>query len=112
MPVLSTISDEIDEYGFKTSETFVTERGLKLSIRPNPNGLYEIVPHGAGANTPLVSRGLFTSHMKAREALIAYINETDHLGYAVHPDKPAEKIRKSKRQLIEEELKKDEDGTS
>jgi hypothetical protein len=93
MPVLSTISQEKDDNGFLRSETYKTERGLELSIRPTAGGLYEIIPHGGG-KPPIVCNGLYTSHLKARTALIAYIDSTDRLGYAEHPEKPADKVRK------------------
>ena len=96
MPVLSTISVETDEYGFKRSETYKTERGLELSIRPTAGGLYEIVAHGAGANPPLVCNGLYTSHLKAKQNLEAYLASTDRLGFAEYPSKPPEAQRKRK----------------
>lgn len=94
MPVLSTLSRETDEQGFVRSEKFRTERGLELSIEPTPAGLYRIVPHGAGANPPRVCDSLYTSHLKAKEALIEYVASTDRLGYAEYPDKPESKKRK------------------
>lgn len=93
MPVLSTISQEKDEHGFIRSETFKTERGFELTIAPTASGLYEIVPRGGG-KPPVVCNGLYTSHLKARTALIDYINSTDRLGYAEHPDKRPDQVRK------------------
>lgn len=93
MPVLSTISQDKDEHGFIRSETYKTERGLELSIASTPGGLYEIIPHGGG-KPPLVCNGLYTSHLKARQALIEYINSTDRLGFAEHPEKKPEQVRK------------------
>lgn len=95
MPVLSTISRETDEHGFTRSEKFVTERGFELTIRPNAAGLYEIVPQ-SGGKAPTVCSSLYTSHLKARTALISYINSTDKLGYAQHPDKVAKKSAKER----------------
>jgi len=99
MPVLSSISVETDEYGFKRKETFKTERGLELSIVPTSGGLYQIIPHGAGANPPAVCNGLYTSHLKARQMLEAYLKETDRLGFAEYPSKPASQVRKGKAEV-------------
>jgi len=99
MPVLSSISVETDEYGFKRSETFKTERGLELSIKPTSGGLYQIIPHGAGANPPTVCDGLYTSHLKARQVLEEYLRATDRLGFAEYPSKPADKVRKGKAEV-------------
>ncbi len=95
MPVLSTITHETDENGFMVSEKFVTDGGLKMEIRPAASGLYEIGSLGGGNPPPIVNER-FTSHLRAREALIRYLNDTDRLGYAVHPDKPEEVTRKRK----------------
>lgn len=102
MPVLSSISVETDEYGFKRSETYKTERGLELSIKPTSGGLYQIIPHGAGANPPAVCNGLYTSHLKARQTLEAYLRETDRLGFAEYPSKPAAAVRKGKAEVKNE----------
>lgn len=98
MPVLSSISRETDEHGFLRSEKFITERGYELSIEPTPGGLYTIIPHGGGP-APRVCDERFTSHLKAREALSAYVASTDKLGFAEYPDKDPAKIRKPKRTL-------------
>ena len=99
MPVLSSISVETDEYGFKRSETYKTEGGLELSIRPNAGGLYEIVAHGAGGLPPACTNGLYTSHLKARQVLEQYIAERDKLGYAEYPSKDPAKVRRGKAEL-------------
>lgn len=93
MPVLSSISVEKDEQGFMRSETFRTERGFELSIHTTPSGLYEIRAN-SGGKAPTVCNGLYTSHLKARKALIEYIESTDRLGFAEHPDKKPEQVRK------------------
>lgn len=95
MPVLSSISRETDEHGFLRSEKFKTERGLELSIESTPGGLYEIIPHGGGGR-PAVCETRYTSYLRARDALTAYVQSTDRLGYAEYPDKPASKVRKPK----------------
>lgn len=99
MPVLSSISRETDEHGFLRSEKFVTERGFELSIEPTPGGLYTIIPHGGGA-APRVCEERFTSHLKAREALSAYVAATDKLGFAEYPGKDPAKVRKPKRDSV------------
>lgn len=87
MPVLSSTSRETDDYGFIKSEKFVTERGFELSIEPQPNGLYRIIPM-SGGKAPKICDGSYTSHLKARNALMAYVKNSDRLGYAIHPEKP------------------------
>lgn len=96
MPVLSSISLETDDYGFVRSEKFVTERGFELSIEPTGSGLYSIVPK-SGGKAPKICDGFYTSHLVARKVLIDYINSTDKLGYAEHPDKTP---RKPKREQL------------
>jgi hypothetical protein len=108
MPVLSSISVEKDEYGFKRVEKFRTERGLELSIQTTAGGLYEIIPHGAGSNPPKVCNERFTSHLKARNALEDYIKSTDRLGFAEYPSKPPEKFHPSRQQ---KKVKTDESST-
>lgn len=94
MPVLSTISQDKDEYGFIRSEKYKTELGYELAIQPAANGLYEIVPM-SGGKRPRVCDEMFTSHLKARKALIAYIESKDILGYGEHPER-APRARKTK----------------
>ncbi len=94
MPVLSTISQETDEHGFKKSETFRTERGMELELSPNVTGLWVIKVKGGGP-LPRLCDGQFTGYNAARKALIEYIESTDRNGYAEHPDKPADQRRQS-----------------
>lgn len=87
MPVLNSTLRETDDYGFIRKEKFVTERGFELTIEPTPSGLYKIIAL-SGGQTPKICHSLYTSHLKARDALIAYVKNTDRNGYAVHPEKP------------------------
>lgn len=87
MPVLSTTLRETDDFGFIKSEKFITERGFELSIEPLPSGLYQIKPISGGA-APKICGSLYTSHKKARDELMAYVEKSDRLGYAIHPGKP------------------------
>lgn len=87
MPVLSSTLRETDDFGFIRKEKFITERGFELTIEPMPSGLYRIVAV-SGGKTPKICDSLYTSHMKARSALMKYVEESDRMGYAVHPGKP------------------------
>lgn len=95
MPVLSTITRETDDEGNFRSETYKTERGLSLAIEYDGSGLYGIRPLGGGI-PPVICQERFTSHLEARQALIRYIEKTDRNGYAEHPEKPKESVRKGK----------------
>lgn len=93
MPVLSSILVDTDEHGFKRSETFRSEGGTDFQIKPTASGLYEIVASSGGPR-PVVCNSLYTGHLKARQALIEYINSTDRLGFAEHPEKVARKPKR------------------
>lgn len=92
MPVLSTTSVEKDENGLVRSETFATERGFELTITSTAGGLYTIVPK-AGGNPPKICDSLYTSYMRARDAVIAYVKESDRNGYADYPGKPRDQVK-------------------
>jgi hypothetical protein len=96
MPVLSTISRETDDNGFMRSETFKTERGFQLTIKPTAGGLYEIIPE-SGGKAPTICDGAFTSYLQARKAVIAYVEENEKFGYAEHPDRPKKEVKSVKR---------------
>jgi hypothetical protein len=73
--------------GFMKNEEFTSEKGTKFTIAPNEGALWRITMHGGG-KPPIMCDDSFTSYNKARQTVIRYINETDRMGYAVHPDKP------------------------
>ena len=102
MPVLSLISRETDDHGFVRAEKYVSEKGTEYTIEPTPGGLYTVVTHGGGKPATITGE-FFTSHLRARDALIAYIKSTDRLGYAEYPDKPEEKKRKVVKRGTEQE---------
>ena len=99
MPVLSSTSRETDEFGFWTSEKFKTEHGAEFAIEPQANGLYGI-RQISGGNPAGVCGGLYTSHLRARDALIEFVKQGDKLGYAVYPgtDPAKQKISKKDRE--------------
>lgn len=95
MPVLSSISRELDEYGFWKSEKFRTEHGAEFVIEPQASGLYAIRMAGGGVQ-PKICEGLYTSHLRARDILIDYVKKTDKLGYAEYPTKDPALVKKAK----------------
>lgn len=100
MPVLSTITQEKDEHGFVRTEKYKTENGFELQIQPMANGLYEIVPL-SGGKRPRVCDEMFTSHLRARKALIEYIESKDVLGYGEHPERVTKKRGTIAKEFIE-----------
>jgi hypothetical protein len=95
MPVLSLISRETDSNGFLRNEKYVSEKGTEYTIEPTAGGLWTIVSHGGGPS-PRICDGSYTSHLRARSELQAYLESTDRLGFAEYTGKDPAKVRKVK----------------